>query len=242
MHKLLAVKVSQHCSVAAHSLRDEERRAVAGIVECCGVELYEFHVADCAFGAIDHCDAVACGNKRVGSGLVDCPYATRSHKRDTREKLVDAACLLIEHVSTVASDVGSATSHYLAKVVLGKNFDGEMMFKDIDILVLTHSLDEACLNLGAGVVGMVKDTKLRVSPLAVEVKLAILVLVEIDTPLDEFFHTVGATFDHHLDGSRVAEPVAGDEGVLDVFCEIIGLEVGHTCHATLSEVGVGFLH
>ena len=40
------------------------------MIEGGGMELDEFHVFYGAFGAIDHGDAVTCGNQRVGSVTV----------------------------------------------------------------------------------------------------------------------------------------------------------------------------
>ena len=46
------------------------RQPVARMIEGGGMELDEFHVFYGAFGAIDHGDAVTCGNQRVGSVTV----------------------------------------------------------------------------------------------------------------------------------------------------------------------------
>ncbi len=104
-----------------------------------------------------------------------------------RERKVSTSPPGREHVGTVACDVGGAPGHDLSQMVLGDDLDGEMILKDVDIGVGLHGLDETLLNLIAGVVGVVKNPELAVSTLAVEVKGAIFLLIEVHAPLYELF-------------------------------------------------------
>lgn len=240
LHEALAAEVAEYATVAAHGLGDEEAGTVAGMEERGGVELDELHILHRALGAVDHGDAVAGGHERIGSGLIYGAYAAGGHEGDLGEEGVDAP-LGCEHICAVAGDVGGAAGDYLAKMVLGDDLDGEIMLVDVDLRAAAHGLDEALLYLIAGVVGVVEDAKFRVSPLAVEVERAVLLLVEIHAPLNELAYLGGSLSDHLLHGHRVGEVVAGHHGVVYMFLEIIHFEVGHRCHATLRESGVGLI-
>ena len=93
--------------------------------------------------------------------------------------------------------------------------------------MLLHSLDETFLNFGSGVVLVVQNSELGVTALAVEVKLAILLLVEIHAPVDEGLNLPWGFTHHLLHSHRVAEPVAGYHSVVNVLVEVINKSVGH---------------
>ena len=79
VHELLAFFVSEDSTISAHGFGDEKRRAVAGMVKCGRVELDELHVRNLPFRAIDHRDAVAGGNERIGRCLIDGTDTTGGH-------------------------------------------------------------------------------------------------------------------------------------------------------------------
>ena len=170
LHELLTLLVAEHRSVASHGLGDKEARTVAGVIEGGGMELDEFHVLDRAFGTIDHRNAVARRYERIGCGLVDRSHAACGYEGDARQECVDFAGLRVEHIGSVAGDVGSAACDNLAEMVLGDNLDREMMFEDIDILVGSDGFDKRLLDFKAGVVGMVEYAELGVASLTVKVE------------------------------------------------------------------------
>ena len=149
--------------------------------------------------------------------------------------------LLIKNVCAVAGDVGRPAGHNLAEVVLSDDLDGKMVFVDVDVGMRPDSLDKTLLYLVARVVGVVEYTEFRMSALAVKVEIAFFVLVEIDTPADKLFDLGRRALDDHLDGSRVAEPVARDHRVMDMFIEIINLEICHRSDTALCQSCVGFI-
>ena len=137
-------------------------------------------------------------------------------------------------------DRNVSTGHYLAKVVLGYDLDGEVVLEDVDIGIRLYGLDKALLNLRSGVVLMVQYTEFRVSPLAVQVKPAVGILVELDPPADQFADLSGSFPDDFLYGHAVAQPVAGYHGVFDVLVEIVYFKVSDRRHTSLRKIGVGF--
>ena len=73
------------------------------------------------------------------------------------------------------------------------------------------------------------------------VLLAIGMLVELRSPLHQLADLF-RRFCHHLTHSRrVADVVAGNHGVVDVFFKIVFLKVGHRRHATLREARIGLI-
>ena len=108
--------------------------------------------------------------------------------------------------------------------------------------MLFDGLDEAGLYLCARVVLVVQDAEFRVTALAVQVEGAVLLLVEVDAPLDEFLDLSGGVAHHFLHGGAVADPVARYHGVFDVLLEVVHRQVGHRSDATLGEIRVGLFH
>ena len=74
VHKLFAFDIPEHRTVPPHSFGYQERRTVGCVVERRRVKLYELHISDLASCPVYHCYAVARGNERVGSGLVNVAY------------------------------------------------------------------------------------------------------------------------------------------------------------------------
>ncbi len=211
------------------------------MIEGRGVELDELHVFDSAFGAVDHGYAVAGGYEGVGGGAVDGSASACGYEGDAGEESIDVSGGCVEDVGSVTGDVGGASRDYLAQVVLGDDFDGEVVFVDVDVGVGADGFDERVLYLEAGVVGVVEYAKLGVSAFAVEVEGAVIVFVEVYAPAYEFVDLRGSVAHDFLDGLRVAEPVAGHHCVVDMFVEVVDLEVGDGCYAALCEGGVGFV-
>ena len=240
LHELLAVERTEHAAIAAHGLGDEVAGAVAGVEQGRGVELDELHAAHRALGPVDHRDAVARGHQRVGGVPVDRLAAARGHHGDARQEGVDAARVLVEHVGSEALDARCVARHDDAQVMLGDDFHGEVVIEDVYAGVALDGLDEAGLDFGSGVVLVVQDAKFRVSAFAVQVEVARVVLVEVHTPADELLDLRRCAAHHHLDGCPVVDPVAGHHRVMDVFVEVVHLEVGHRGDSPLGEVGVGF--
>ena len=126
-------------------------------------------------------------------------------------------------------------------MVLGDDFDGEVVLLDGDVRVVAHCLHQSALYLGTGVVGMVEDAELRVPALTMQVELTVTLLVEVNAPVDELTYLFRCLAHHLFYGLTVGDVVARDHGVLDVLVEVVELEVGDRCYATLCERGIGLV-
>ena len=242
LHEFLAVQRAEHGAIAAHGLGDEERGTVARMIEGRGMELDELHVLHRSLGTVDHGDAVARGHQRVGGVAVHGLAAARGHDGDFAEEGVHLARLFVQHVGAVALDARRVARHDDAQVVLRDDFHGIVVGEYRDVGVLFDGFDEAGLYLRARVVLMVQDAELRVAALAVQVEGAVLLLVEVDAPLDEFLDLCGSVAHHLFHGGAVADPVARYHGVFDVLLEVVHRQVGHRGDAPLCEVCVGLFH
>ena len=65
------------------------------------------------------------------------------------------------------------------------------------------------------------------STLAMQVEVAIFLAVEVDAPLHQFLDLFRSHAHYLLYGLWVADVVASYHGVLDVFVEVVYLEIGH---------------
>ncbi len=241
LHELLPVDVAKHCPIAAHSLCDEERRTVAGMIKGRGMKLDEFHVFHRPFRAIDHRYAVACGYQWIGSGGVDCPDAPRCHHCDFGEECVGPAGLLIKDVSPVAGDVGGPAGHDLSEMMLRDDLKGEMILIDVNLGIGFHGFHQAGLYLRAGVVGMMQDAEFRVSAFAMKVECAVVFLVEIHSPSYQLFNLRRGIPDNFFHCLLLGKPIARHHCVVDMLFKIIQLKVGDTCHAALCKIRVSLL-
>ena len=203
------------------------------MIERGGVELHKLHVLHRGFGAIGHGNAVAGGYVGVGGGGVNGSAASGGHHRDARQEGVNLAGVGVEDVGAIAFDVGRAARNLDAQVVLGDDFNGKMVLEDGDGGVGKHGFDEAALDFEAGVISMVQNAKLAVAALAMEVEGAVCLLVEIHAPFHQAADGGGTAFHHLLNGTRVADVVAGHKGVLDVLAVVVFLHVRNAGNASL---------
>ena len=74
-----------------------------------------------------------------------------------------------------------------------------------------------------------------------QVELAILLRVKIDTPLYQLPDLGRGILDDLLDSGRVADEITGNHGVVDVFLEVVHFQIRDTCHAALRKGGVSLV-
>ena len=86
---------------------------------------------------------------------------------------------------------------------------------------------------------MMKDAELGVSALFMEVKVAVLLLVEVDSPAYQFLNLCRSTLDDFLYCSRVADVVARYHRVFNVLVKVVHREVSDRSNASLCIIGVG---
>lgn len=206
-----------------------------------GVKLDELHVLYSAFCAIHHRDAVAGCNKGIGGGGVHSACAACGHEGGACQELVYIAGVLVKDICAVAGDVLGAAGNNFAEMVLGDDLYGEVVLEHIDVRILPHFTDKALLNLKACVIGMMQYPEFGVSPLAVQVKIALLISVEIHSPFKQLPYLGGSLCHHLIDSGAVAEPVAGNHGVVYMLVKIIDSEVCHRGYSPLGQGGVGLL-
>ena len=205
---------------------------LSGRIERRGVELHELHVLNRSLGAIDHRLAVARGNDRIGRCLIDSSATSRTHQCDLGQIGVNRL-FGIQHVCTVALDVRGAASDAHAHVVLSDDFHSEVILLHSDIGTGAHSSHQSALNLGARIVGMVKNAELRVAAFAMQVESAIVLAVEVDSPLHQLLYLF-RRFAHHLfHCSAIRDVVACNHGVLNMFLEIIDGQIRYRGYAAL---------
>ena len=214
---------------------------LARMMEHGGMELHELHVLHCSLGAVDHGNAVASGNDGVGSCLVDCSTATSAHHCQFRQIGVHLLRLGVQHVGTIAINIRCAAGDACSQVVLRDDFHGKMILLHLDVGTVAYRLHQSALYFGTRVVGMVENAELRVAALAVQVERAVVFFVEVHTPVHQFLDLTGRHLDDLFNGLGVADVVAGNHRVFDVFVEVVELEVGHRGHTALSKRCVGLV-
>ena len=188
-----------------------------------------------------HRYTVASGDVRVRRCGIYRPRASCSHERDTAQISIDLPCGRVDDICAVALLVRRAVGDAYAKMVLGDDLHSKVILQHIDERIAAYCFHQSALYLGAGVIGVVQDAKLRVTALAVKVVLPLGVLVEVHSPLHKLHNLLRCVSHHLLHSSGIADPVAGDHRVVDVFVKIINQQVCHRGYTALCLGGVCFV-
>src|SRR5690606_40056812 len=107
------------------------------------------------------------------------------------------------------------------ELAAGDDVDGEVVLEERDAGLAGDGAQEGVLDGLAGHVLDVEDATFAVAAFATEVVVAGDVLGEAQAEVHEFLDARGAFGDDLADDPAVAQAVAGDEGVADVFVEIV---------------------
>jgi len=208
------------------------------MIESRRMELDELHILHCALGTIDHRNAIARSHQRIGCLTIDGFTPARSHDSDLGKESIHFARLFVQHVCSVATDSLCVAGYDDTHVVLGDDFHGKMVGKHGDVGMCLHRFDERCLYLRTRIVLVVQDAEFAVSALLVQIKGSVGLLVKVHSPFDEFLN-LGRGATHNLFHRRtVVDVVTGNEGILNVFLEIIYRQVGHRGDASLCKIGI----
>ena len=107
-----------------------------------------------------------------------------------------------------------------------------------DVGVLLHSFNEAGLYLCTRIVLMVEDAEFGVAAFFVQVKLSVLLFVEVHSPFDEFLDLFGGIAHHLLYGFTVAYPVTRNHGIFDMLFKIVYGQIGDRGDTSLCKISV----
>ena len=144
------------------------------------------------------------------------PRAAAGEQRRFGEKGFYDIRLHVERVRPEAVDVRAHPGDVLAQVVLGDEFEREMVLEDFDVGVLRDSGQKRPLHLAPGRIGGVDDAVVRVAALTPEVQRAVF-LGKSGPHRHQLAHPLRPLAHHNLDGLAVTQPGSGNQGVLDVL-------------------------
>ena len=112
-------------------------------------------------------------------------------------------------------------------MVLGDNLHSKVIFLDVDVRVVAYSFHQSSLDFSTRIVGMVEDAELAVSALTVKIELAVLLLVEVDSPFHQFLDLFWCLGNNLFNCFVVTDVVTSNHCILDVLVEVIHLQVGN---------------
>ena len=204
-----------------------------------GVELDELHILHNSLGTVYHSDAVACSYEWIGRLAINSLATASSHYGDFGKVGVNHACVFVEHIGAIATDARGVASDNDAHVVLGDNLYGKVVGQHRYVGMCLHCLDERGLNLGTRIVLIMKDAELGMSALLMEVKVAVLLLVEVDSPTYQLLNLCRSALDDLLYCSRVADVVARYHRVFNVLVKVVHREVCDRGDTSLCIIGIG---
>ena len=128
-----------------------------------------------------------------------------------------------------------------AQMMLGDNLHRIIIREYVDVRMLVHRPDQTGLDFRARIVGMMQNTKLGMTTLAMQVELAILFLVKLHAPVNKRLYLRRRLAYHFLHGRPVANPIAGDHRILDMLLEVVHSQIGHGSDTALREIGIRLL-
>ena len=204
----------------------------------CGMELDEFHVFHCSLGTVDHGNAVSRGHQRVGGMAVNGFATARCHDGDFGKEGIHLARRFVQHIGTVALDAGGVAGNDDSLVMLGNDFHSVMVGQYGDVGVLLQSFNEAGLYLCTRIVLMVEDAEFGVAAFFVQVKLSVLLFVEVHSPFDKLLDLFGGIAHHLLYSFTVAYPVTRNHGIFDMLFKIVYGQIGDRGDTSLCKISV----
>ena len=212
----------------------------ARIKESSGVELNKLHTFNRCLSTISHSDTIACCNFRIRSCGIHRTATTCTKHCDARKESIDFLCIRVEHISTITLNIWRTTRNLNAQMVLCNNFYSKVILKNSNIRMMTYCLNQSTLNFKARIIGMMQNAKFRVSTFAVKIVSTIFLLIEVYTPLHQAFNTSRAIFYHLFHCTLIANIVASNQRVFNMFLKVIHLEIRYRCHTTLCFGSVSF--
>ena len=147
------------------------------------VELNKFHILHQSLSTIDHRYTITRRNRRVGGCLVNITDTTRRNHCHLSKEGMYMVCTNIQYISAITLNVRCSMFHQLSEMMLGNDFNGKMLVEYINVRMFLYCFNQAVLNLFTCIILMMKDTEIRVTTLLVKVKITLLILIEIDAPL-----------------------------------------------------------
>ena len=111
-------------------------------------------------------------------------------------------------------------------MVLGDNFYSKVVFLDVDIGIVAYSLHQSALYLCTSIVLVVQYAELRVSALAMQVKLTLVCLVKVHTPVHQFTYLFWGHFYYLFYSLWIADVIASNHCIFNMFLEVIQFEIG----------------
>ena len=111
--------------------------------------------------------------------------------------------------------------------MLRDNLYRKMVLLDINIGIAAYSLHQAALNLRTRIVSMVQDAEFRVSAFTMQVKLALLIAVEVNSPLCQLPDLFRSHAYYLFYGLAVTDIVTGNNGVCYMLVKGVKFQICH---------------
>ena len=228
LHEALAVRQTQDAAVSTHCLGDEECRVgFSWMIEGCRVKLYELHISHRTLGTVNHRLAITGSDDWVGGSLINGTTSTGTHHGNLAQIGIHLLGVRIQNIGSVTVNIRCTAGNTGTQVVLSDDFYSEMIFLDIDVRAVAHSFHQTALDFSTRIISVMKNAELAVSALTMKIELAILLLVEVDTPLHELLDLLWCHGDNLLHSLIVADVITSDHCILYVLVEVIYFQVGN---------------
>ncbi len=211
------------------------------MVKSRGMELNKLHSLDSSLGTIDHRLPITSCYHGIGSGLVYGTTTTRTHHRHLTKVSVYLLRIGIQHIGTITIYIRRTASDTCPKMMLRDNLNGEMILLYLYVGIILYRFHHPSLNLGTRIVGMMQDTELRMATLSMQVKLTILLSVEVHAPIHHFLDLRGSVPHYLFHRLAVTDIVTGNHRILNMFLEIVHFQVGNGRHTSLRERSIGLV-
>ena len=161
LHELIPRQVSEHGSLSANRLRDQEALRL-GMVKTGRVELDHFHVPERTSGSSRHRDPVRGGDVGVGRIPVDLSTASSGEHRVLGSNQPGGSGLLVEKRRAVTP--AACLSRAYPKI------EGEVLLEHRDFGVLRHGGEQCTLDLLPRAILRMHDSSSAVPPLQTQIE------------------------------------------------------------------------
>ncbi len=194
------------------------------MIEARGMELDEFKIGYRGSRPVRHGDAVSGRHIGIAGVCVDLSRAAGGQHDGPGAEGVNAVGFFVKDICPVAVIfMGGYDRASFEPDRLGNQVDGDMMFKQADVLLVLHPVNQRFFNRQPCHVGGVNNAVCGMAALAAQVQMQpdgfariVCFLIERDAEIDEFTDSIRRVFHDHFDNGFVAYAVTGLQRIFDM--------------------------
>ena len=116
---------------------------------------------------------------------------------------------------------------------------GKVIFAYFNTVIGSYGSHQSALDFGSGVVCVMQNAELGMPSFTVQIERTVASSVEVDAPIYQFPNLFGRVPHDQFHCFSVTDEVSCNDGVIDMFVEIICCQTGNSGHSALRKRRIG---